>query len=316
MIPRFVPRSVSAPDDALAVDGAVSGARAIYSHWQGDHTTPAELQADTSTGMLVRAAADEARWLKSFPLVCNNHIDADGLLSILCACRPALARSHAEVLIAAATAGDFTTWTGEAGYRLMLRLHQLIRAQQAAGEGWEQRTLDAVVANAEILVTSDEALGKDERDHACRQVTAAITRLRHSPPQFMRRLAIMHWQRQLGHVSDTFLSVYQPDDQPLIALSTVIPPTLFQLLLEDTADGTIVDLSAPRHSWAKTVDLPTISWPDFTALAADLQQREPGVGWTARPGAEAVGFTCLLASRGPSHLDPAVLMSACANALD
>ena len=316
MIARFVPFGAPAPAEALAVDGAVAGALAIYSHWQGDHTTPAELAADTSTGMLVRAAADAERWIAPFPIVCNNHIDADGLLSVVCACRPDLARQYAPVLIAAATAGDFTIWTGEPGYRLVLRLHQLIREQQKIGEGWEQRTLDEVVASVEAIVATDEQPGRDERDAAVTQVTAAISRLIQSPPEIIGRLAVVRWQRQLGHASDTFLSVFQPDDQPLIALSTVIPPTHFQLLIEETTDGIIVDLSAPRHSWARTVDLPLVAWPNLSPLAAELKQREPDVAWTARPGAEAVGFTCLLASRGASRLDPASVIAACANALN
>ena len=328
MIARFVPLGAAAPAEALAVDGAVIGTRAIYSHWQGNHTTPNELAADTSTGMLVRAAADEVRWLTPFSVVCNNHIDADGLLSLLCACRPDLARQHAPLLIAAATAGDFTTWTGEPGYRLLLRLHQLIRDQQALGSGWEQRTLDVLLASAEILLTSDEYANRPERDAAVAQVTATIDRLIQAPPVLIGRMAVVRWQRRLGHASDTFLSVYQPDDLPLMALSAVIPATHFQLLIEDTPIGIIVDLSAPRHSWARTVDLPTIAWPDLSAVAAELKlaelkqaefkqaefkQAEPTVAWTARPGAEAVGYTCLLASRGASRLDPAAVIAACAN---
>ncbi len=315
MIPRFVPFGTTAPTEALAVDGAVAGARAIYSHWQGDHTTPAALAADTSTAMLVQAASDEARWLQPFPVVCNNHIDADGLLSVLGACRPALARSHAEILIAAATASDFTIWTGEAGYRLMLRLHQLIRSAQTGGAGWEQRLLETMVADGEALVNRDDLPGKDERDLACRQAVAAIERLRHTPPEIHGRIAVVRWQRQLGHASDTFLGVYAPDDQPLIALSTAIAPQLFQLLLEDTGAGLIVDFSAPRHSWAKTVDLPSVSWPELGGLAAKLRTEEPDVAWTARPGAEKIGFTCLLASQGPSQLAPDRIIAACADAL-
>ena len=143
--PRFVLMGETAPAGSLAVDGAVPGAAAIYSHWQGDHTTPEALAADTSTGMLVRAACEEGRWLDRFAVVCNNHIDADGLLSVLCACRPDLARIHAPRLIAAATAGDFTQWTGAVAYDLLLRVHQHIALHQSTGPGWEQRCLDALL---------------------------------------------------------------------------------------------------------------------------------------------------------------------------
>jgi hypothetical protein len=104
---RFVPFGSSAPHGSLAVDAGVTGAAATYSHWQGAQATPAQLLADTSTGILVRAAGDPRRWLDGFPVVCNNHIDADGLLAALFALRPDLAARYGAVAIAAAEAGDF-----------------------------------------------------------------------------------------------------------------------------------------------------------------------------------------------------------------
>jgi hypothetical protein len=310
--PRFVPTGECAPPGALAVDGPVAGAVATYSHWQGLHTTPPELVADTSTGMLVRAAADPERWLAPFTTACNHHVDADGLLSLLAACRPELALAHGARLIAAATTGDFTCWTGPAAYDLVLRLHQLIRDHQVSGPGWEQRCLEATIAQADQLLTG-EWPGARERQQAIAQVEAAIAAL--PRPTITGVLATVRWPRRCGHASDGFLAVYQPDDLPLLALSTAIPPTCFQLLIEETPAGSVVCLDAPRHSWAHTVDLPLIRWPDLNTLARDLAAGDPGVPWTARPGAEAVGFTCLIASRGPSRLDPDEISARCATAL-
>ena len=297
--PRFIPFGTTAPAGSLAVDGAVAGAAVIYSHWQGDHTTPPEIAADTSTGMLVRAAFDEARWLAPFATVVNNHIDADGLLSVLAACRPDLARQHAPRLIAAATTGDFTAWTGALAYDVVLCLHQAIRDAQAEGDGWEQRCLDRVICDADALLTG-EWPGADERRAAIAQVEAAIA----NPPAPMLhgRLAVVRWTRRIGHASDTFLDIHRPDDLPLLALSTRIVPERFQLLLEVRTDGITVWLDAPRHSWARTVDLPSVAWPDLAPLVAQLRTREPDVPWVARPEAALVGFTCLLASRSPSRL--------------
>lgn len=299
MRPLFVPFGEHAPAGSLAVDGAVAGASAIYSHWQGDHTTPAALAADTSTGMLVRAAFDETRWLSPFATVVNNHIDADGLLSVLAACRPDLSRQHAPRLIAAATTGDFTTWTGPVAYDLVLRLHQAIRDAEGEGLGWQQRCLDRVIDDADALLTGPWPAA-DERQAAIEQVQATIATL--PPPLLRGRLAVVRWTRRIGHVSDSFLDVHRPDDLPLLALSTRIAPDRFQLLLEENPEGTSVWLDAPRHSWARTVDLPAVAWPDLAPLAARLLAQEPDVPWIARPGAAQVGFTCLLASRSPSRL--------------
>jgi hypothetical protein len=297
--PRFVSMGETAPAGSLAVDGAVPGAAAIYSHWQGDHTTPEALAADTSTGMLVRAACEEGRWLDGFAVVCNNHIDADGLLSVLCACRPDLARIHAPRLIAAATAGDFTQWTGAVAYDLLLRVHQHIALHQSTGPGWEQRCLDALLTQADELLTG-EWPAEDARRAAIAQVEQSIRSL--PSPTLHGRLAVMRWRQVLGHATDTFLTVFRPDDLPLIALSTCIPPDRFQLLIQETADGCYLQLDAPRHSWARTVDLPTLAWPDCTDVADALAAQEPPAGWIARPQAAEIGFTCLLACRRPSRI--------------
>lgn len=294
MIPQFVPFGGTAPAGALAIDGAVADAAAIYSHWQGDHTTPTELAADTSTAMLVRAAQDPTRWLAPFPVACNNHLDADGLLSLLAACRPDLAQIHAARLIAAATAGDFAMWTGPVAYDLLLRVHQLIRTVEASGPGWEQRCMNEVVAQADTLLTGPWPDAED-RAAAIAQTTAAIAHLQRDPPRIHGRLAIVRWQRHHGR-ADSYNTVYQPDDLPLLALSTVIPPTCFQLLLESAADGLRMNLDAPRHSWARTIDLPAVPWPDVTGLAAGLHAGDPSVDWLTRPAAQALGFTCLLGS--------------------
>ena len=309
---RFVPMGESAAVGSLAVDGAVPGAAAIYSHWQGDHTTPDALAADTSTGMLVRAAFDEARWLEQVAVVCTNHIDADGLLTVLCACRPDLARIHAPRLIAAATAGDFTLWTGSVAYDLLLRVHQHIALFQAGGSGWEQRCLDGLLAQADQLL-SGEWPGGEARRAAILQVEQAIRTL--PPPTLHGRLAVMRWRQVLGHATDTFLTVFRPDDLPLIALSTRMPTDCFQLLIQETAGGCLIQLDAPRHSWARTVDLPTIQWPDCTAVATTLAAHEPEAGWIARPQAAEIGFTCLLACRHPSRIPTDELMQRISDAV-
>jgi hypothetical protein len=310
LTPEFVSFGTTAPPHALGVDGAVAGAAAIYSHWQGDHTTPPELAADTSTGMLVRAAADPARWLAPFETVCNNHIDGDGVLSVLCALRPDLALAHAPRLIAAATAGDFSQWTGATAFDLLLRVHQLINRVQATGPGWEQRVLEAVGAEADALLTGSWP-GEATRANAIADVEAAIDRLIRTPPSVHGRLAMVRWRRQIGHCSDLFTWLAGPfarDDLPLPALATAIAPTHFQLLCEETAEGWQVQLDAPRHSWARTVDLPAVVWPDLTAVAQALAAREPAAGWVCRPGAGELGFTCLLGAPRPSRLAPETLI--------
>lgn len=289
----FIPPGASAPPRSLAVDGPVPAAAMVYSHWRDAELTPEPLLADTSTGMLVLAAQSSSDWLEPYDQVVVGHVDGDGLLSALVAVRPELGREHGELLIAAATSADFQAWTSEAGFRLRLRLHQHLRHYAGA----EQAGLDALVANADQLL--NEAASSDpERDAEVGQVLAAREAVAagHIAITQAGALAVVRWRRQRGHPWDRFLDVHQPDDLPVWALTGAIPPHRLQLMMEETAAGTVAVLEAPRHSWARTIDLPTVPWPDLSACAAALQAEEPlPVTWTAGPGGQGDAFTGLLA---------------------
>ncbi len=322
--PLFVHAGGRAPERALAVDGTVAGCAATYSHWQGEHVTPAALLADTSTGMAVLAARDPARWLAPYAWVCNNHVDADGILSMIACCRPELAAAHGAHLIAAAECGDFTHWRGEAALDLALRVHALMRAEREGGAGWEQRALDHALREADALVAG-EWPGAAMRADAIGTVFTGLRWLigqwfaapgpRAAPRPPMRgRLAAVAWPRVHGHAADHFAWLDDPraDDLPLLSLAIAIPVDAFQLLMERQEDGMVVRLDAPRHSWARTVALPAVAWPDLSAVAAELAAREPEAGWVARPQAAELGFTCLLGNRRPSRLGEDAVVAACA----
>jgi hypothetical protein len=313
MKPRFVPFGHQGPPDGLALDGTVAGTAATYSHWQGAQPTPRELLADTSTGMALRAAAAPARWLAPYAWACNNHVDADGLLSVIAACRPELALAHAAAMEEAAACGDFAHWGGAAGGDLALRLHQLMTLARADEPGWEQRAMEQAVAQAEDLLAGPWP-GAERRQTALAAVEQAIARLRDQPPDLGRKLAVVRWRRERGHQDDHFAWLDRPEDEdlPLLALSTAIPPTHFQLLIEERAAGAQVRLDAPRHSWARTLALPTVGWPDCSAVARALDERDGAAGWVARPQAADAGYTCLLATTRPTRLEDEEIVMACA----
>lgn len=309
MIPRVVAPGAAAPPGSLAVDGDPPGAAAYLSHWPGTPLPPAAFAADSATGLVVRAAAAPG-WLDPFPTACNNHLDADGLLALVAACRPDLARAHAPLLEGAAEAGDFGAWPGPAAFRLLLRVHQHLRAH--GGEA--QACAEQAVAEAERLF-AEAGQADGERDAQTAQVEAAIAALP-SCLHLRPRLALVRWRRRHGHAWDQFNVVYAADDLPLWALAPHCGDTRFQLLVEEAADGRRCCLDAPRHSWARTVHRPAVPWPDLASLAARLQAEERGGGvWTTGAAARAVGFTTLLACLGgdgrpaPTSLAPERLAS-------
>ncbi len=317
MRPLFLAADAEVPPATLVVDAAGAGAAAVYSHWRDAPPTPPELAADTSTGMLLRAATDPPRWLNGFDQVANDHVDADGLLAVAIACRPGLARPHAALLEAAAEAGDFSSWPGEPAFRLMLRLHQLIRDERSAGIGWEQRCYASAADHLERIL-ADSALPDEERDAQVAQVLDARARLqsrRGFTIHVHDDLACIAWERVHGHAVDAFTTVHQVDDLPPWALGGMFPDTTFQLLIERRPAGAVYRLDAPRHSWARTVSRLTVPWPDLGQAQERLQSGEgvAGCRWLVAPDSRTAGFTCLLASvgadglPGPSSLVPTVV---------
>jgi hypothetical protein len=298
MRPLFLRRDATLPPATLVVDCGLAGA-ATYSHWQGAPPTPPELLADTSTGILCRAAQEPRRWLGGFRMVANDHVDADGLLAAAVACAPEIGREYHELLVAAAAAGDFSTWTGEPGFRLMLRVHQIIRDRLTDRAGGEQQAYEQVVAALPALI-SQSAHPDAERDAQVAQVLTVRRRLLANDGFAVTRagaLVSIAWRRRLGHINDTATTVYVPDDLPVWAIDAVAGDGEFQLLAMETADGCVYQLDAPRHSWARTVQRPTVAWRDLQALAAQLQARErQPVRWVAGGEARKVGFVCQLAS--------------------
>ncbi|MBA2480846.1 MAG: hypothetical protein H0V44_09300 [Planctomycetes bacterium] len=306
------------------MDGSVPGAAATYSHWRDAPEPPPGLAADTSTEMTLKAAADAGRWLDPYHVVCNNHIDADGLLSLAIACRPEVAIPHARLLIGAAEAGDFSSWPGREPFRLMLRLHQLIRDEQARGIGWEQRSCTAVVDDLVVLI-AESAQPDRERDSQVRRVEDTIARLANRDGfsiDTYGRIAVVTWKRRHGHRSDSFLTVDDDDDLPPWAIGCAVPEHLFQLLAMETPDGTVYQLDAPRYSWARVVNLPHVPWPDLSDVRDRLQAAESGsCRWVDRPVSARLGFVCQLASAqgdttAPSALAAAHVVYACRSALD
>lgn len=103
------------PDRTLCVDGRAFGLRSL-SHWPGP-PPPAALVHDVTTGMaLAHARASEAERLAllgSFSVVTNDHYDTDGALALFTMLDPSAAVPHADLMVRAATTGDFRAWQGE-----------------------------------------------------------------------------------------------------------------------------------------------------------------------------------------------------------
>ncbi len=308
MRPRFVQAQDIIPANSLIIDCGVAGA-VTYSHWKDAPVTPDELVADTSTEILLNAARDPARWLSGFDFAVNDHVDADGLLAVAVACRPQELLPHRELLIAAAESGDFSEWTTEAGFRLMLLLHQLMRDAALSGDGWEQRLYDLVTATMPSIIAYANKPDV-ERDAQIARVIAVqqalITKTGFTLHQSTDLFGV-EWHAVHGH-TDSFRVVNRADDLPEWALSRIATAQQYQLLAMHTSKGIIFQFDAPRHSWARTVKRPTMVWPDLTAVAERLQQQEKSpCRWITEPASRQYGYVCLLTCVSDTKLAPSSL---------
>ena len=114
---RFIPYEQLDARPNIIVDGAAcEGTLLTLSHWPHSRT-PAELLRDTSTEIAF-AYLDSPRHHVKATAVSNNHFDEDGLIGIFTLLHPELAQAHRELLIDAATAGDFSVYRSRDAARI------------------------------------------------------------------------------------------------------------------------------------------------------------------------------------------------------
>jgi len=102
------------------------------SHWQGNQT-PMPLKADTATEIAFRYLChpDRKSFFPQVGIMTNNHFDTDGLLSVWALLNPRKSEPMAGRLIAAAEAGDFSTFSSEEGVQMNLLIHALCQSDES-----------------------------------------------------------------------------------------------------------------------------------------------------------------------------------------
>jgi hypothetical protein len=114
---RFIPYEQLDSRPNIIVDGAATdGTVLTLSHWPHSRT-PAELLRDTSTEIAFAYLDSPSQHVQA-AAVSNNHFDEDGLLGIFTVLHPDIAQAHRELLIDAATAGDFSVYRSRDAARI------------------------------------------------------------------------------------------------------------------------------------------------------------------------------------------------------
>lgn len=123
---EFVYYSEDLPKNRTLVVDGLEDTLYNLSHWPGN-LTPDKYKADTTTEMALKWARDPKRevWLKDVRYISNDHLDTDGVLSTWVMLNPDKALPYGDLLIDAATAGDFEVFTSEQGVKLTIAIETM-----------------------------------------------------------------------------------------------------------------------------------------------------------------------------------------------
>jgi len=268
----------------LSVDGTVDNS-IHFSHWQGN-TTPAEVKADTSTGIALNlvASPNRAELTRGIDLVTNNHFDTDGVLSVWTVLTGERALAHRELLIAAAEAGDFSEHSSDDGVRVSIAIQGSDQASPNNDDGSplarllageevddDARAYELVLPEVERLLTNINAYESLWRE-GWNSVAAAIE-------SFERA------KSSVTEYSDISLVTLAPElfdgagfsptkhAAPYTAISKFAKAAFF-LIAIPTTGGWFYRLDYPYYSWAETVARPRIERRDLTNALALLNDKE------------------------------------------
>ncbi|HVF50525.1 MAG TPA: DUF6687 family protein [Pyrinomonadaceae bacterium] len=274
----------------LSIDGTVENA-IHFSHWRGN-LTPAELKADTSTGIALNLVGSPRRseLTRGIELVTNNHFDTDGVLSVWTVLAGERALELRAPLVAAAEAGDFSAYTGEAGVRASLVIQGTDGAlpdsgvisplaRQLAGGA----TVDEARAYALVLPEVERVLAHtDEYEPLWRAGWEAIAEALESFARGASKVA-EDAEARLSVVTlapDLYgASGFKPTRHaaPYTAISQHARGELY-LIAIPMHDGWGYRIDYPYYSWAETVVRPNIVRRDIAGVVARLNELEGGDG--------------------------------------
>ena len=268
----------------LSIDGTVDNA-IHFSHWQGNET-PAEVKADTSTGIALNlvASPNKEALTKGIELVTNNHFDTDGVLSVWTVLTGERALAHRDLLIAAAEAGDFSEHSSDDGVRVSIAIQGSDQASPNNDDGSplarllageevddDARAYELVLPEVERLLTNIndyESLWREGWE----SVAAAIESFEQGKSNVSEysKVSLITLAPALFDGAG-----FRPTKHaaPYTAISKFAKGELFVIAIP-TNGGWFYRLDYPYYSWAETVVRPRVQRRDLASSLELLNAKE------------------------------------------
>jgi hypothetical protein len=274
----------------LSVDGIVPNS-VHFSHWKGNETDNS-IYADTSTGTALNlvAALNRDEMTKGIELVTNNHFDTDGVLSVWTVLNGEHALDFKELLIAAATAGDFSEFTNEQAVRVSLTIQGSDNpisdedtgsplARHLAG-----RPVDDDAESYALVLPEVENLLRNTNDYEPLW-RDAWDRIETALNSFAKGASsVVEDEETKLSVVTLAPEVFSPNGfnptrhaAPYTAISRYAHGQLF-LIATQAQNGWYYRVDYPYYSWAETIVRPRIVRKDFSELIAGLNEIEKSEG--------------------------------------
>lgn len=270
---RYVPYDQLGGRPSVIVDGSpAEGTVLTLSHWPGTPCPPG-LEADLSAEMafLWLDAKDSS---VTADAVSNNHFDQDGLVSVFALSQPAAANERRELLIDLAAAGDFGTFRHRtaarasmaiAGYtaaggsspgdpyeEMLARVAELVDRPEVYRELWEEE--DAELTTSEEAIRSGAVTIEERED-----IDLAVVTVGAAAPHLSGGHRFAHIRRTGPHP----MAVFNATDRFAVA----------------TINGDSYGLEYRYETWVQYRSRPPRQRRDLTALAAELNERDPTGDW-------------------------------------
>jgi len=257
-------------EDPISVDGIVPGGGLHLTHWAGNRT-PAALKADTSTGIALRfvASPDREQLARGAEVASNNHFDADGALSVWSLLAGERAVEHAELLVAAAEAGDFSAHSGREGLKVALAIQADDGTSPLAGGAIED---DEEAYRLVLPVVGDLLAAPDRFEPLWRDAVARVDAVMDSFASGRSRV------EENGPLSSVLLAAEVDEAASRYAISHHARGRVY-LIASEAEGGWSFRVEWPYWSWAETVDRPRVTRVDLAPLSERLAALDPSGLW-------------------------------------